>query len=200
MKTDKLTTKSQEALREASELAGRNRNTEMYPEHFLFAALKQDQGIAAPIVSAAGGDVAAVESALEKRFEQFAKVSGQVEPTLSRRMLDALRKAEEEATQRKDEFVSVEHFLLALAKHDRKLNVVVGMNRVFVFEMVECEALFNVFQQLVTQPVITIARLCIIGLIQRLHDLLLLIDELFGTNRIKKDDQLLFVLRFEAIG
>ncbi|MBK9452702.1 MAG: hypothetical protein IPN95_25430 [Bacteroidetes bacterium] len=74
------------------------------------------------------------------------------------------------------------------------------MNRVFVFEMVECEALFNVFQQLVTQPVITIARLCIIGLIQRLHDLLLLIDELFGTNRIKKDDQLLFVLRFEAIG
>ncbi len=88
----------------------------------------------------------------------------------------------------------------ALAKHDRKLNVVVGMNRVFVFEMVECEALFNVFQQLVTQPVITIARLCIIGLIQRLHDLLLLIDELFGTNRIKKDDQLLFVLRFEAIG
>lgn len=128
MKTDKLTTKSQEALREASELAGRNRNTEMYPEHFLFAALKQDQGIAAPIVSAAGGDVAAVESALEKRFEQFAKVSGQVEPTLSRRMLDALRKAEEEATQRKDEFVSVEHFLLALAKHDREVGSILTTN------------------------------------------------------------------------
>jgi ATP-dependent Clp protease ATP-binding subunit ClpB len=116
-----MTTKSQEAFREGLELAVTQGNPELYPEHLLAAMLTQDGGVASPLLQNAGSDVAALEAALKRRIAGFPKVSGGAEPGLSRRTLEIVRKAEEEAKSLKDDFVSVEHYVLAMTRHDREL-------------------------------------------------------------------------------
>ena len=119
MRPDKMTTKSQEAFREGVMRASRRGNPELLPEHVLAAMLEQEDGVARPLVQKAGGDPSAIVRELDKRLEGYPQASGGAEPGLGRRTLDMLRKAEDEAKQLKDDFVSVEHFLLALAKNDR---------------------------------------------------------------------------------
>jgi ATP-dependent Clp protease ATP-binding subunit ClpB len=121
MRPDKMTTKSQEAFRDAVERASRRGNPELYPEHVLAAALAQEGGVASPLLQKAGADIPAVERALALRLEGFPRVSGGAEPTLSRRTLDVVRKAEDEAKGLKDDFVSVEHYVLAMARGDREV-------------------------------------------------------------------------------
>ncbi len=120
MRPDRLTTKSQEAIREGVDLAGRRGNPELVPEHVLLSALSQEEGVASPLLQKAGVDIAALESRLNERMEGLPRVTGGAEPQLSRRALDMMRKAEDEAKALKDDYVSVEHFVLALAKHDRE--------------------------------------------------------------------------------
>jgi ATP-dependent Clp protease ATP-binding subunit ClpB len=114
-----MTIKSQEALRAAVDLASRRGNPELLPEHLLLAALRQDGGVAAPLVQKAGASAEALAKAFEDRLESFPKVTGGAEPSLSSRGLKLLQKAEDEAKSLKDDFVSVEHFLLGAAKQDR---------------------------------------------------------------------------------
>jgi ATP-dependent Clp protease ATP-binding subunit ClpB len=122
MRPDRLTTKSQEAVREALAAAGRAGNPEITPDHLLLAMLQQDAGVAHPLLQKAGGNVEALQRLLESRVNGLPRVSGGAEPGLSRRTLEVFRKAEDEAKGLKDEFVSVEHFLLAMAKHDRDVS------------------------------------------------------------------------------
>jgi ATP-dependent Clp protease ATP-binding subunit ClpB len=119
MRQDRMTIKSQEALRAAVDLASRRGNPELLPEHLLLAALMQDGGVAAPLVQKAGASPDALAKAFEERLESFPKVTGGAEPSLSSRGLKLLQKAEDEAKALKDDFVSIEHFLLAAAKQDR---------------------------------------------------------------------------------
>ena len=122
MRPERLTTKSQEAFREASDLAARRGNPEIVPEHLVRAMLAQDGGIALPLFQKAGGDSATLELKLDAYLDKLPKVGGgNAEPGLSRRTLEAFRKAEDEAKALKDDFVSVEHFIVALAKHDREM-------------------------------------------------------------------------------
>jgi len=119
MRPDRMTTKSREAFQDAIDRASRFGNPELQPEHLLAAVLEQDGGVAAPLLQKAGADVATLRDGLTRRLEGFPKVSGGAEPGLSRRTLEVIRRADEEAKQLKDEYVSVEHYLLAMAKHDR---------------------------------------------------------------------------------
>ena len=122
MRPDRLTTKSNEAVREAIDLAARRGNPELVPEHLMRAMLAQDGGIALPIFQKAGGDSAALEARLDKYLDKLPKVGGNAaEPGMSRRTMDVFRKSEDEAKALKDDFVSVEHFFLALAKSDREM-------------------------------------------------------------------------------
>jgi ATP-dependent Clp protease ATP-binding subunit ClpB len=125
---DRLTMKSQEALRSAVDLASRRGNPEVLPEHMLYAALTQDGGIGAPLVQKAGASPEALARAFEERIEGFPKVSGGAEPTLSSRGLKLIQRAEDEAKALKDDFVSIEHFLLAAAKHDRDVQAIFDRN------------------------------------------------------------------------
>ncbi len=120
MRPDRMTTKSQEALRDALSLAGRRGNPELVPEHLISAMLAQDEGIAVPLFQKAGGDPTALGQRVERVIDGLPRVTGGAEPGLSRRMLEVVRRAEDEAKNLKDDFVSVEHFLLALAKYDRE--------------------------------------------------------------------------------
>jgi ATP-dependent Clp protease ATP-binding subunit ClpB len=63
--------------------------------------------------------VSALRDAVARKIQGFPHVSGGAEPGLSRRALEVIRRADDEAKQLKDEYVSVEHYVLAMMKHDR---------------------------------------------------------------------------------
>jgi ATP-dependent Clp protease ATP-binding subunit ClpB len=121
MRPDRMTTKSREAFQEAASRASRFGNPELQPEHLLAATLDQDGGVAAPLLQKAGADVSGLRDAVARKIEGFPRVSGGAEPNLSRRALEVIRRADDEAKKLKDDFVSVEHYLLAMAQHDREV-------------------------------------------------------------------------------
>jgi ATP-dependent Clp protease ATP-binding subunit ClpB len=121
MRIDRFTTKSREALANAQSEAERRGNPELYPEHVLAALLRQEGGVAPALVQKAGVDPRALLGDVERALEKFPRVQGGSEPVLSRRVRDLLQKAEDEARALKDDFVSVEHIVLAGLKHDREL-------------------------------------------------------------------------------
>jgi ATP-dependent Clp protease ATP-binding subunit ClpB len=124
MRMDRLTTKSQEALRAAFDRAVRLGNPELVPEHLLAAILEQKDSVGAPLVERVGAAPGAVRRDLEQRIEQLPKVSGGAEPGLGRRANALFQKAEDEAKALKDDYVSVEHFLLAAAKSDKDVQAI----------------------------------------------------------------------------
>jgi ATP-dependent Clp protease ATP-binding subunit ClpB len=119
MNMDRMTTKSQEALRSALDLAMRQGHPEIFPEHVLLAILDQRDGVGRPLVERAGAKPEALKREFSDRLDTFPKVSGGAAPNLHRRALTLISKAEDEAKRLKDDFVSVEHFLLAAASQDK---------------------------------------------------------------------------------
>ena len=113
MDFEKLTIKSGEAVAGAQELARRVGNPEVTPDHLTIALLDQD--LVRTLVERAGAGVAALRTEAEARLGQQPSVSGGgAQPQASaafRRVLDG---AFREAAELSDEFVSVEHLLLAL--------------------------------------------------------------------------------------
>src|ERR1044071_271347 len=97
MRIDRMTTKAQEAVRTAVDLASRRGNPELYPEHLLRALVDQDGGVAGPLLQKAGADPANFLQLLDAKIEGYPRVSGGAEPGLSRRALALLQKAEDEA-------------------------------------------------------------------------------------------------------
>ena len=119
MRIDRMTTKAQEAVRAAIDLASRRGNPELYPEHLLRGILTQEEGIGVPLLAKAGADSAHILQALESKIDSYPRVSGGAEPGLSRRALGVLQRAEDEMKALKDDFISTEHLLLATLKADR---------------------------------------------------------------------------------
>jgi ATP-dependent Clp protease ATP-binding subunit ClpB len=115
-----MTTKAQEALRAAVDGASRRGNPELYPEHLLRALVSQEGGVVAPVMNKAGANVDAYIALLEKKLSEYPRISGATgEPSLSRRGLAVLQRAEDESKELKDDFISTEHILLGAAKADR---------------------------------------------------------------------------------
>jgi ATP-dependent Clp protease ATP-binding subunit ClpB len=117
MNLNRLTERSQEALREAQGLATRASNQGVDVEHLMVALLAQRDGITAPLLQAAGADCDAARTRLQQEVEKLPKVSGPAarpdQVYVTQRLSQLLTKAEDEATALKDEYVSVEHLLLA---------------------------------------------------------------------------------------
>jgi ATP-dependent Clp protease ATP-binding subunit ClpB len=124
MQMDRLTKKSQEALQSAIGAASRRGHPELIPEHVLIAILEQEGGVGRALVERAGARASALVNELGTRLQGLPQVSGGAEPTIARRAAQLLNRAEEEAKQLKDDFVSVEHFLLGAAKHDKDVQAV----------------------------------------------------------------------------
>ncbi|MGK3988173.1 ATP-dependent chaperone ClpB [Sorangium sp. So ce136] len=121
MRIERMTTKAQEAVREAVDFGSRRGNPELYPEHLVRAIVDQDGGVGAPLVQKAGADPAGLLRLLEAKIDTYPRVSGGAEPGLSRRALAVLQKAEDEAKSLKDEYISTEHILLAGVKVDKEI-------------------------------------------------------------------------------
>ncbi|WP_437483144.1 ATP-dependent chaperone ClpB [Sorangium sp. So ce1014] len=121
MRIERMTTKAQEAIREAVDFGSRRGNPELYPEHIVRAIVGQDGGVGAPLVQKAGADPAGLLRLLDAKIDTYPRVSGGAEPNLSRRALTVLQKAEDEAKALKDEYISTEHVLLAGTKADKEI-------------------------------------------------------------------------------
>ncbi|HWR89336.1 MAG TPA: Clp protease N-terminal domain-containing protein, partial [Dissulfurispiraceae bacterium] len=117
MRLDKLTVKSQEALQEAQRIAERKGNQQLDVEHLLSALLADEEGTVFQIISRLGADINAVRAEIEKEIEKFPKVSGATplgQIYLSPRLKAVFEKAFEKAGHLTDEFISVEHLLIAI--------------------------------------------------------------------------------------
>jgi ATP-dependent Clp protease ATP-binding subunit ClpB len=119
MKFDKFTEKAQEALQGAAELARDYGQQGVEPEHLLLALVREEEGVARTLLERAGASVQALEPALVSVVERFPKVTGGGQPYLGPALNKAVEQAEKEAERLKDEYISTEHLLLALA--DTKL-------------------------------------------------------------------------------
>ena len=116
MNMNQYTEKAQDALLSAQHTAQEFGNSQIEPEHLLHALLVQEGGIVPQVIAKAGGRPDAIESLAEKEIQRKPKVGGAAAaPTLSRELTQVTQRAEEEAKQMKDEYVSTEHLLLGLA-------------------------------------------------------------------------------------
>src|SRR5213592_2439120 len=118
MRLDKLTIKAQEALQAAQALADQQSHQAMEPEHLLAALLEQREGIVGPVLAKLGARPDAIQQALRAELAKLPAVRGGSGQYLGERTRLALERAQAEAQRLKDEYVSTEHLLIALA-HDR---------------------------------------------------------------------------------
>jgi len=115
MRMDKLTIKSQEALAEAQAISSARGQSEIQPAHLLRALLGQSEGSTLPILQKLGVPIDRLQSELEKLIAGMPKVTGGAQPQLSRQLSAVIQTSFAEADALKDEFVSTEHLLLAIA-------------------------------------------------------------------------------------
>ncbi len=130
MNLEHYTQKSIEALNNAQRLARDNGQQELLPLHLLDALLEQRDGLTPEIVTGAGGTVGDILADVKKRLGKLPKVSGG-QLYMSSALDAVLAAAEKTADDMKDEFVSVEHLLLALCeKGDAAVKEVLSAARI----------------------------------------------------------------------
>ncbi len=115
---NRMTEKAREALVEAQSIARRNQNNETDTLHLLSALTEQEAGIVQGVLGKLGISDSALSLALNRELDRLPKVSGSVDSSkiyVTQAMNEVFTKAEEEAASLKDEYISVEHLLLALA-------------------------------------------------------------------------------------
>jgi ATP-dependent Clp protease ATP-binding subunit ClpB len=113
MRLDKFTLRGQEAIQTAIELAERNQNQQVEPEHLLAAMLEQPEGIVRPVLGKLGTNVAVVLNDIQAAVARFPRVQGGSQ-YFSPRLSQVFTASQKQADDMKDEFVSTEHLLLAL--------------------------------------------------------------------------------------
>ena len=117
MHVDRFTQKMQEALQSAQDIASEDGHQEVSNEHFLLALLSQTDGVAQPILQKLGVAVPALEARLREDLEKRPRVSGATgQIYLGSELRSVLDGAEKEMKGIKDEYVSGEHYLLALSE------------------------------------------------------------------------------------
>ncbi|HEY4929381.1 MAG TPA: AAA family ATPase [Acidimicrobiales bacterium] len=112
---ERWTLKTQEALATAVERARETSNAEVTPEHLLAAVLDQPDGIAGPILTRVGVEPAVVRSRIADTLSRLPQAFGGAEPTIDRDLREGLEAADRQRIDMGDEYLSVEHILLALA-------------------------------------------------------------------------------------
>ncbi len=116
MDMNRFTEKSQEALQGAQRLAARLNHQQIDVEHLLLALLDQERGLASAMLAKAEIPVDAVKLRVHRELEKLPRVTGTSDDNIgiTGRLNRLLGKAEDEAKSLKDDFVSVEHLLLAM--------------------------------------------------------------------------------------
>ncbi len=121
MRLDKLTLKAQEVLQEAKNIADKYNHQQIDVEHLLLALVEQSEGIVVPILQKIGADIDQLKARLAEHLSSLPQAYGNsgidqiyITPRLNKR----LENAWQEAQAMKDEYMSTEHMLLAIAEED----------------------------------------------------------------------------------
>jgi len=118
MRYDKLTVKAQEALARASDIAEQKNQQEITPTHVLAALLEQKEGVVPPVLQKVGVDPNLLRTDIERELEKAPRVygGGVSQAYVSGDLKRVLDRAWEVAQQLKDQYLSAEHLLLAIAE------------------------------------------------------------------------------------
>lgn len=130
MDFSRYTTKAQQAIIRAQNIASEYHHTVMEPAHILIGLLEQEDGVAPRIIQKIGARPAVIRDELQGMLENMPHTSnapGSIQ--IGREGLNLLARAEKEAKKMKDEFVSTEHMLLALTE-DSDTSGILGRNGV----------------------------------------------------------------------
>ena len=118
MRFDKFTLKAQEVIQTSQQLAERFSHQQIEPEHLVTAILEEREGVIPPLLGKIGVDQNQLVQSFEAALERIPRVSGAGagQAYISPRSKAVLEKAFSEAEQMKDEFLSLEHILLAVTE------------------------------------------------------------------------------------
>jgi ATP-dependent Clp protease ATP-binding subunit ClpB len=115
MRLDKFTLRAQEAIQAAIELAERNQNQQVEPEHLLAAMLEQPEGIVRPILGKLAINVQVVLNDVQAAIGRFPRVQGG-QQYFGPRLSQVFTAAQKQADKMQDEFNSTEHLLVAIVE------------------------------------------------------------------------------------
>ena len=118
MRWDKLTVMSQEAIQQAQSKAEEMGHQEVGPEHLLWSFLNQEENVANALLSKIGVSGAAIRRELDKALDRIPRVEGGGEVRVSGLLRQIMDAAQKEADRLRDEYVSTEHFFLAILKEE----------------------------------------------------------------------------------
>ena len=127
---DKLTIKAQEAVQNAQSLATERGHSEIDPLHLLSALAAETDGVARPVLEKVGVKIPQLAKMIAGELDRRPQVSGGSQPQPNRQFMAVLEAAQKESAAMKDEFVSVEHLLLALTKIDSQAKSLLELNGV----------------------------------------------------------------------
>ena len=118
MQLDRFTVKAQEAVAAAQRLASEHSNPEVAPAHLLLALLEQDDGLVVPVLQRMEVDPEEARRRAREAIDALPTLSGDDVPDIrpTKEFIWVLQQAEKEASGLSDEYISTEHFLLALAQ------------------------------------------------------------------------------------
>ncbi len=125
MQFDRFTQKSREAIQASISLAAERKNATVVPIHLLAALLRADDALVRRILDRIG---ATVDADVDAALAALPTLGTVAEPTTDADVLAILRAAEHEAREMRDEFITTEHLLLALAGHNSSAGDVLRRN------------------------------------------------------------------------
>ncbi len=119
MRLDRFTEKAQEAFQEAQEIMQEQHHTQLDVEHIFLAMLRQREGLTGRALARLNVDTEAIIQRVERELEKSPKVYGQYgygnQVYVTPRTQRLVKRAEEEANRLNDQFVGVDHLLIAVA-------------------------------------------------------------------------------------
>ena len=122
MRLEKMTQKAQAAVAEAQRLAEQMNHGTVEPEHLLKALLEQEGGVVPAVINRIGVDPALLERSLDQALASLSRASGAaVQVGLGRDTASLLKEAETIAGNMRDEYISTEHLLLAMASSQHRV-------------------------------------------------------------------------------
>ena len=146
MDINRLTDKSQEAFRQAQTLASRRNHQGVDVEHLFSALLEPADGIVTTLLAQTGVPVAAVKKALDQELDRIPQVTGAGaaagpdQAYVTQRLSRLFTRAEDEARSLKDDYISVEHLLLAIFEEGGKASQILraqGVSRETLLEALQ---------------------------------------------------------------
>jgi ATP-dependent Clp protease ATP-binding subunit ClpC len=147
MRFDQFTEKAKEAIALAQDLLLEYHHNQLDVEHLLLALLKQPDGLASQIIERCGVDTKVIERELEESLERFPKVyyqdSREAQIYITPRAKSVLNGAEEEAKRLKDEYVGVEHLLVAIVREETGTSY-----RILRSHGIEVEKIYRALQEI----------------------------------------------------